>query len=313
MATMKAVRIHSYGGSEVLKYEDTPRPDITDDEILVQVHAVGVNPVDWKIREGYMQQGLNHKMPLILGWDVSGVVAKVGSNVNNFQTEDDVYAYTSLRRNGAYAEYIAIPAHEVAHQPKSLDYIAAASVPVAALTAYQALFDAAKLSAGQTVLIHAAAGGVGSFAVQLAKNKGARVIGTASARNHSFLKELGVDEAIDYNQVHFEDVVYDVDVVFDTIGDEVQEHSWKVLKSGGILVSIVSPPSQSTATQHKVRAAFVAVQPNKAQLAEIAALVDAGILKPIVDTVLPLSETRQAHELSQSGHMRGKIVLQVIG
>ncbi|MBE9189619.1 NADP-dependent oxidoreductase [Gloeocapsopsis crepidinum LEGE 06123] len=310
---MKAVRIHSYGGSEVLKYEDTPRPDITDDEILVQVHAVGVNPVDWKIREGYMQQGLNHKMPLILGWDVSGVVAKVGSNVNNFQTEDDVYAYTSLRRNGAYAEYIAIPAHEVAHQPKSLDYIAAASVPVAALTAYQALFDAAKLSAGQTVLIHAAAGGVGSFAVQLAKNKGARVIGTASARNHSFLKELGVDEAIDYNQVHFEDVVYDVDVVFDTIGDEVQEHSWKVLKSGGILVSIVSPPSQSTATQHKVRAAFVAVQPNKAQLAEIAALVDAGILKPIVDTVLPLSETRQAHELSQSGHMRGKIVLQVIG
>jgi len=313
MATMKAVRIHSYGGSEVLKYEDTPRPDITDDEILVQVHAVGVNPVDWKIREGYMQQGLNHKMPLILGWDVSGVVAKVGSNVNNFQTEDDVYAYTSLRRNGAYAEYIAIPAHEVAHQPKSLDYIAAASVPVAALTAYQALFDAAKLSAGQTVLIHAAAGGVGSFAVQLAKNKGARVIGTASARNHSFLKELGVDEAIDYNQVHFEDVVYDVDVVFDTIGDEVQERSWKVLKSGGILVSIVSPPSQSTATQHKVRAAFVAVQPNKAQLAEIAALVDAGILKPIVDTVLPLSEARQAHELSQSGHMRGKIVLQVIG
>jgi NADPH:quinone reductase-like Zn-dependent oxidoreductase len=311
MATMKAVRIHSYGGSEVLKYEDVPQPDITDNEILVQVHAVGVNPVDWKIREGYMQQGLNHKMPLILGWD-SGVVAKVGSNVNNFQTGDDVYAYTSLRRDGAYAEYIAIPAHEVAHQPKSLDYIAAASVPVAALTAYQALFDTAKLSAEQTVLIHAAAGGVGSFAVQLAKNKGVRVIGTASARNHRFLKELGVDEAIDYNQVHFEKVIDDIDVVFDTIGEKVQERSWKVLKSGGALVSIISPPSQATATQHKVRAAFVAVEPNQFQLAEVAELIDSGKVKPIVDTVLPLSEVRQAHELSQSGHMRGKIVLQVV-
>ncbi|WP_289501334.1 NADP-dependent oxidoreductase [Gloeocapsopsis sp. IPPAS B-1203] len=313
MATMKAIQIHSYGGSEVLRYEDAPQPNITDDEILVQVHAASVNPVDWKIREGYMQQSLKHKMPLILGWDVSGVVVKVGSNVSEIQVGDDIYAYTSLSRDGAYAEYIAVRANEVAHKPKSLDYIAAASVPVVALTAYQALFDAAKLSAGQTVLIHAAAGGVGSFAVQLAKNKGAHVIGTASARNHNFLQELGVDEAIDYNQVRFEDVVYDVDVVFDTIGDEVQERSWKVLKTGGILVSIVSPPSQSTATQHKVRAAFVAVQPNKAQLAEIAALVDAGILKPIVDTVLPLSEARQAHELSQSGHMRGKIVLQVIG
>ncbi|PIG91818.1 NADPH:quinone reductase [Gloeocapsopsis sp. IPPAS B-1203] len=310
---MKAIQIHSYGGSEVLRYEDAPQPNITDDEILVQVHAASVNPVDWKIREGYMQQSLKHKMPLILGWDVSGVVVKVGSNVSEIQVGDDIYAYTSLSRDGAYAEYIAVRANEVAHKPKSLDYIAAASVPVVALTAYQALFDAAKLSAGQTVLIHAAAGGVGSFAVQLAKNKGAHVIGTASARNHNFLQELGVDEAIDYNQVRFEDVVYDVDVVFDTIGDEVQERSWKVLKTGGILVSIVSPPSQSTATQHKVRAAFVAVQPNKAQLAEIAALVDAGILKPIVDTVLPLSEARQAHELSQSGHMRGKIVLQVIG
>lgn len=311
MATMKAVRIHSYGGSDVLVYEDAPRPSIADDEILVRVHAAAINPVDWKIREGYLKQMLDHQLPVILGWDVSGIVEEVGSHVKDFQVGDAVYSRPDLTRNGAYAQYIAIRAAEVAAKPQSIDYIAAASVPLAGLTAWQALFDQANLSAGQTVLIHAAAGGVGTFAVQFAKWKGAHVIGTASSHNQDFLRELGIDQVIDYQQTRFEDVVKDVDVVFDTIGGEVQEHSWQVLKKGGILVSIVSPPSKETAAKYGVTEKYFFLQPNAAQLTEIAGLIDAGYVKTIVETVLPLNQVQQAHELSQSGHTRGKIVLQV--
>lgn len=312
MATMKAVRIHSYGGSDVLVYEDAPRPSIADDEILVGVHAAAINPVDWKIREGYLKQMIAYQLPVILGWDVSGIVEEVGSHVKDFQVGDAVYSRPDLTRNGAYAEYIAIRAAEVAAKPKSIDHIAAASVPLAGLTAWQALFDQANLSAGQTVLIHAAAGGVGTFAVQFAKWKGAHVIGTASSRNQDFLRELGIDQVIDYQQNRFEDVVKDVDVVFDTIGGEVQERSWQVLKKGGILVSIVSPPSKESAAKYGVTEKYFFLQPNAAQLTEIAGLIDAGYVKTIVETVLPLNQVKQAHELSQSGHTRGKIVLQVV-
>lgn len=311
MATMKAVRIHSYGGPDVLVYEDAPRPSIADDEILVRVHAAAINPVDWKIREGYLKQMIAHQLPVILGWDVSGVVEEVGSRVKDFQVGDAVYSRPDLTRNGGYAEYIAIPAAEVAAKPQSIDHIAAASVPLAGLTAWQALFDQANLSAGQAVLIHAAAGGVGTFAVQFAKWKGAYVIGTASSRNQDFLRELGIDQVIDYQQTRFEDVVKDVDVVFDTIGGEVQDRSWQALKKGGILVSIVSPPSKETAAQYGVTEKYFFLQPNAAQLTEIAGLIDAGYVKTIVETILPLNQARQAHELSQSGHTRGKIVLQV--
>ena len=201
---------------------------------------------------------------------------------------------------------------EVALKPKSIDHVHAAAIPLAALTAWQSLFDSAGLSAGQKVLIHAAAGGVGSFAVQLAKWKGAYVIGTASNRNQDFVRKLGADETIDYQTTRFEDVVHDVDVVFDTIGGDTQKRSWKVLKKGGILVSIVGPPSAEEAAAHGVRQASVFVQPSAAQLTELAKLVESGKLRPIVETVLPLSEARHAHELSQTGHTRGKIVLRVV-
>src|SRR5437764_1533476 len=213
--------------------------------------------------------------------------------------------------NGTYAEYVVAKETEAALKPKSVDHVHAAAIPVVALTAWQALFDQAGLSEGQKILIHGAAGGVGSFAVQLAKWKGAHVIGTASGVNQGFLRELGVDEPIDYEKTRFEDVVHDVDVVLDTLAGDIQKRSWKVLKKGGILVSIVAPPSADEAAKHSVRSAFFSAHPSSSQLSEIAKLVDAGKLKPIVETVLPLSEARRAHELSEKGHARGKTVLKV--
>ena len=311
MKTMKAVRIHTYGGPEVLKFEDAPRPEPAPGEVLIKVNAAGVNPIDWKIRAGYLKDHRPYVFPLILGWDVSGIIEANGLDGTRFKNGDEVYARADIARNGAYAQYIVAKQVEVAQKPKLIDHIRAAAIPLAALTAWQALFDAAGLSAGQRVLIHGAAGGVGSFAVQLAKWKGTHVIGTASARNQAFIQELGADESIDYTKTRFDDVVRDVDVVFDTVAGETQTRSWKVLKKGGILVSIASPPSAEDAVKNGVRQAFVFMVPNASQLAEIAKLVDSGKLKPVVETVLPLSDARRAHELSQTGHTRGKIVLRV--
>jgi NADPH:quinone reductase-like Zn-dependent oxidoreductase len=311
METMKAVRIHSYGGPEVLVYEDAPRPTPGPGELLAQVHAAGVNPADWKVREGYFKDFLHHSLPLILGWDFSGVVETVGTGVTNFKNGDAIYGHPALARDGAYAEHILVKESEVALKPKSIDHIHAAAIPVAALIAWQALFEAAQLKPGQSVLIHGAAGGVGSFAVQLAKWKGAHVIGTASGRNQDFIRSLGVDGAVNYEKMRFEDLVRNMDVVFDTIGGDVQKRSWKVLKKGGVLVSIVDQPSAEEAAAHSVRQAYVVAQPNARQLAEIAELVDAGKLRAVVETVLPLSEARRAHELIQTGHTRGKIVLKL--
>ena len=312
MKTMQAVRIHTYGGPEVLKYEEVPLPKPGPGEALVRVHAAGVNPVDWKIREGYFKGRLKHSLPLILGWDLSGVVEATGSGVEGLKKDDEVYSRPDTARDGAYAEYIAVRETEVALKPKSIGHIHAAAIPLAALTAWQSLFDSAGLRAGQKVLIHAAAGGVGSFAVQLAKWKGAYVIGTASKRNQDVVRKLGADETLDYQTTRFEDVVHDVDVVFDTIGGDTQKRSWKVLKKGGILVSIVGPASGEEAAAHGVRQASVFVQPSATQLTELAKLVESGKLRPVVETVLPLSEARHAHELSQAGHTRGKIVLRVV-
>lgn len=310
MVTMKAVRIHEYGGPEVLTYEDVPRPEPKDGEILVRIHAASVNPVDWIMRNGDLKDMIPH-LPIVLGWDFAGVVEQVGSGVSDLAPGDAVYANLGPSAGG-YAEYATLPASAAAHKPASLDFVAAASVPLVALTAWQSLFEVAGLSAGQTVLIHAAAGGVGSMAVQFAKAKGAHVIGTASAHNADFLRELGADEVIDYTATRFEDVVHDVDVVFDTIGGDTQQRSWGVLKKGGILASVVPPPpSEDAAREHGVRGQFLSSHPSGAQLAEIAGLIDAGQVKPIVDKVLPLAEARQAHELSQSHHTRGKIVLRV--
>ena len=310
---MKAVSIYYYGGPGVLAYEDAPRPHPAPGDVLVRVHAAGINPVDWKIREGHLKEMLHHTLPLVLGWDVSGVVAALGAGVTRFKVGDEVFSRPDIERDGAYAEFIVIRETEVALKPKSVDHVHAAALPLAGLTVWQSLFDAAALTAGQRVLIHAAAGGVGSLAVQLAKGRGAHVIGTASAKNHAFVRALGADEVVDYERERFETVIGPVDVVFDTMGGDIQTRSWKVLKRGGILVSIASPPSAEAAVAHGGRFAFVFTQPNAAQLAEIATLVDAGKLNAMVETVLPLAAAMRGQALSAAGHTRGKIVLQVVG
>jgi NADPH:quinone reductase-like Zn-dependent oxidoreductase len=263
------------------------------------------------VREGHVKDVFPHSFPFVPGWDASGVVEEVGAGVTRFKPANEVYSVPDPLRDGAYAEYIAVRESEVALKPKSLHHVHAAAVPLAALTAWQTLCDTAKLEPGQRVLVHAAAGGVGHFAVQLAKWKGAHVIATASAKNHELLRELGADETIDYTSQRFEEVARNVDVVLDPIGGDTQERSWQVLKKGGALLSIVQPPSAEKAKELGVRAAFVASHPNGAQLAKIAELIDSGDLKPIVNRVLPLPEARRAHELSQSGHTHGKIVLRV--
>lgn len=313
MENMKAVRVHNYGGPEVLHFEDAPRPTPGSGELLVKVHAASVNPIDWKIRAGYMKEYIPLPLPFIPGWDVSGVVEAVGPGVTKFKKDDEVYSRPDVAAHGygGYAEYVVVKETETALKPKSVDHVHATTIPVGAVTAWRALFDTGGLEKGQKVLIHGAAGGVGSFAVQLAKWKGAHVIGTASGKNQAFLRELGVDEPIDYQKTRFEDVVDGVDVVFDTIGGETQKRSWGVLKQGGILVSIVGPPSADEAARHGVRAASLSAQGGSSLLSELATLADSGKIKTIVETVLPLSEARHAHELSESGHARGKIVFKV--
>jgi len=312
--TMKAIRIHNYGGPEVLQYEDAPRPKPQAGEVLIRVHAAGVNPIDWKVREGHVKDFWSHKLPLILGWDLSGAVEAVGPGpapAGRFKKGDEVYSVSDISRDGAYAEYVVVRESELSLKPKSLHHVRAAAVPLAALTAWQSLFDTAQLQPGQRVLIHAGSGGVGHFAVQLAKWKGAYVFATASTKNQDLLRELGVDEPIDYTQQRFEDIARKIDIVLDTLGDETQERSWSVLKKGGVLVSLVQPPSEEKAKELGVRAAIIGAQPNGAQLAEIAKIIDSGKLAPVIDRILRLSEARRAHELSQSGHTHGKIALRV--
>jgi NADPH:quinone reductase-like Zn-dependent oxidoreductase len=307
---MKAIRIHGYGGPEVLQYEDVVVPTPVAGELLIKVQAASVNPLDWKTRAGYLKGLFPHTLPFILGWDASGVVEAVGSGVTKFKKGDEVYTRTN--RDGTYAEYAILKETEAALKPKSVDHVSAAGIPLAALTAWQALFEKARLAAGQKILIHGASGGVGSFAVQFAKWKGAQVIGTASAKNQALLRELGTDEPIDYGTTRFDDVVRGVEVVFDTVGGDTQERSWKVLNKGGILVSIVPPPPPAElAAKYGVRAEMLGSQASSDQLEEIAKLVDSGHVRPVVENVFPLAEARRAHELIATGHTRGKIVLKV--
>lgn len=308
---MKAIRIHNYGGPEVLKYEDAPRPQPGEREVLIRVHATSVNPIDCKVRAGYMKDIFSASFPLILGWDLSGVIEELGSGATRFKKGDEVYSLPDHTRNGAYAEYIVVRESEVALKPNTLQHVRAAAVPLATLTAWQALLDTAELQPGQRALIHGGAGGVGNFALQLAKWKGAHVIATSSAKNHELLYKLGADEVIDYTTQRFEDFSRNIDVVLDTIGGDTQERSWQVLKKGGILVSLVQSPSENKAKEHGVRGIRLGALANGQELAEIAKIIDAGKLAPVIDRILPLSEARRAHELSQSGHTHGKIVLRV--
>jgi NADPH:quinone reductase-like Zn-dependent oxidoreductase len=307
---MKAIRIHDFGKSNVLKAEDIPVPAYGPDEVLIKVCAASVNPIDWKIREGKAMP--KDKLPLTLGSDVSGTVEAVGRKIVaqpfGFRPGDVVFAMLGSH-NGGYADYAVAKADDVALKPRSIDHVHAAAVPLAATTAWQGLMDHANLQAGQRVLIHGAAGGVGSFGVQLAKTKGAYVYGTASGEHLALVRQLGADEAIDYKSTRFEDVVGKVDVVFDLIGGETQDRSWSVLKKGGVLVSTVSTPSTQKAAAHGVRAMTYMAQPNGEELAAVADLIESGDVRPMVESVLPLTEASKAQEISQRGHTAGKIVL----
>jgi len=308
---MKAVEIYHYGGPEELKYEEAEVPAINPDDVLVRVFASGVNPVDWKIRKGGHQTGHDASLPRILGWDFAGVIEKVGSRVKQWKVGDEVYGRPDLTRNGTYAEYVAVRAGEIARKPKRIDHKAAAGVALAALTAWQGLFEHGGLRSGQRVLIHGASGGVGTFAVQFAKWKGAYVIGTASEKNVGFLRELGVDEVIDYEKDDFADVVRNIDVVFDTQGGEVQRRSLKVLKPGGILVGTVGIADEKAFREAGMRTAAYMAQSRTKDLQQIADLIDSGVVNPVISQVFPLKDAAKAHQLGERGHTRGKMVLVV--
>ncbi len=308
---MKAIQIHQFGGVEELKYEDAELPKINPDDVLIKVFATSINPVDWKVREGEMKQ-IKFTFPLILGWDVSGVITEVGSEVKNFEVGQEVYSRPDLPRNGTYAEYVAVKAGSIAEKPRSIPHLEAASIPLAGLTAWQGIFDNGKLKPGQKILIHGASGGVGTLAIQLAKWKGAYVIGTASEKNIDFLKELGADEVIDYKHQQFEKELKDIDVVFDTIGGETQKKSAEVLKTGGILVSTVGVQDEEVFKAKNIQAVGFAAQTYPEQLKQMADLVDSGKLKPIINQVFLLEEIAKAQKVSEEGHTRGKIAIKVI-
>jgi NADPH:quinone reductase-like Zn-dependent oxidoreductase len=306
---MKAVRVDEFGDRSVLKVTNIGRPEPGAGELLVRVHAASVNPVDWKMRQHGDRMGM--KVPFTPGFDVSGVIESVGPGVTKFRAGDAIFAMLDLRRGGAYAEYAIVKESEAAMKPAKTSHVDAAAVPLVALTAWQALFDTAKLEKGQTVLIHGGSGGVGSFAVQLAKAKGAKVIATASKENLEFLKQLGADEAIDYRAQKFDEIVKEADVVLDTVGGDTQQRSFAVLKKSGMLVSIVGQPSKKKADEAGVRVAGILVKANGDELAEIGKMMESGAVKSFVSMTLPLTDVAKAHEQSETGHTRGKIVLRV--
>ncbi|WP_375505899.1 NADP-dependent oxidoreductase [uncultured Nostoc sp.] len=311
MATMKAIRIHAYGGAENLKYDEVSRPEPQAGQVLIQVYAAGVNPIDWKIREGFFQQVFDYSLPVIAGADVAGVVASVGDGVTTLQPGQAVYGTADMALSGAYAEYAVGYADAITPKPKTLDYIHAASIPIVAITAWQALFDGANLQPEQSVLIHGGAGGVGRYAIQLAKWKRARVITTASAANLDDLRNLGADQVIDYASQPFEQQVKDVDVVLDLVGGETQARSWQIIRPGGVLVSTLGVPESGIPQGIKAVPVFANLRANS-QLQQIAQLIDDGQIKASIEQVFELAEAAKAQEVSQHGHPRGKLVLQVV-
>ena len=317
MKPMKAVRLHTYGAPDGLVYEENvPRPEPAQNQVLVKIYACGVGPWDAEIRRGDWKSMVDYPLPLILGTEVAGKVAEVGSDVTNLQVGQDVYGVAEMTLSGANAEYGVIRSTTLAAKPKTLDYLQAAAVPVVAVTAWQMLFDLAQLQPHQTVLVHGAAGSVGQFAVQFAKLKGIRVIVNASGKDADYLQSLGADEFIDYHSVPFETIVRDVDVAIDTVGGDTRTRSWRVIKKGGILVASSAPPTEAdkaAAAIHAVRTSFVYGTAHAELLGEIGRLIDAGRVKPDIGIVLPLLEAQKAHEIMDSGHHpRGKVVLQVI-
>jgi len=310
MTTMEVVMIDKFGSREVMKFRKLPIPTPGPNEILLKVKAASINPVDWKIREGQFPAIKSDKLPYVLGRDVSGVAEACGTETSGHQKGDEIYAMLGFDR-GAYAEHVIVKPNEAAPKPRSIDHLAAAGVPLAGLTAWQGLFRYGELKAGQRVLIHGGSGGVGHFAIQFAKAKGAHVITTVSEKHIEFVREIGADEVIDYKKQKFEDMAREVDMVFDLIGGETRKRSWPVLKKGGILVSTMMEPFQEKMREFGVRAAHYTVQENGEELREIGSLIDAGKVKPKISKVFDFHEVRSAHEYVEKGDTEGKVVLKV--
>lgn len=309
MTTMNAARIHQFGGPDVIHMESVEIPTPAPDEVLIQVGAASINPVDYKIREGQFPPVQADQLPLTLGRDLAGIVQAVGSRVGNVRKGDAVFSMVGA--DGSYADYALVKASYVAPVPPKLDFATAASIPLAAQTAWQALFDHGGLQHEQSVLIHGASGGVGHFAVQLAKAAGATVYATASAENIEFLRALGADLAIDYEAQHFEDICQDIDLVVDLVAGETQERSWGVLRDGGILVSTLSEPkSERPEAQGKIGKFFL-VEPDGVQLEKIARLIESGRVRPVLSKTFPLEEVAEAQDFLEHSHVKGKVVLVV--
>ncbi len=307
--TMRAIRQEVLGGPEVLREVEVPRPEPGVSQVLVRVHAAGVNPTDWGHRAFPIFLG---PPPFTLGWDVSGVVEATGFGVTLFQPGDEVFGMLPYPHGvGSHAAYVAAPTRAFASKPANLDHVQAAALPLAALTAWQALNDTARLQAGQRVLIHAAAGGVGHLAVQIAKARGAHVTGTASAKNHDLVRGLGADEMIDYQATDFATAVSDVDVVLDTVGGDYPARSLRTLRPGGRLISLLPFPPEvaEEAANLGVRAQVMLVEHDHGGLAAIADLVTEGKLRPVIAATFPLSDAAKAHELGEKRHVAGKLVL----
>jgi NADPH:quinone reductase-like Zn-dependent oxidoreductase len=310
---MKVMRIHAYGGPEQLRYEEAPIPQLGQGQVLVRVHAASVNPIDTKLATGMKRPVLNNKavpLPWIPGGDFSGIVEDVSSEITSVRKGDAVYGDSPS--GGSYAPYVIAEANAVALKPKKLSHVESASVPLAAQTAWQALFEHGHLQSGQTVLIHAASGGVGTFAIQLAHWKKAKVLATASAENGEYLRSLGADIAIDYKKVSFESIAKEVDLVIDLIGGETQERSFTVIKPKGYLVSTINPPSQELAIKHNVHALMMSMKPSSTVLSQLAELLDTTAIRTKVTKVYPLAEAHKAWTDILSHHTQGKIVLEII-
>jgi NADPH:quinone reductase-like Zn-dependent oxidoreductase len=312
MAMMKAVRIHEFGGPEALIYEDAPKPEPKEGEVLIRVAAVGINPVDWMTQSGVMEQIVPHSLPLIPGWDVAGVMEAIGPDVSAFKGGDAVFVMADIGHDGAYAEYVVVSADLVCPKPASVNFTTAAAIPLSCTTAWLALTEQADLRSGQTILIHGAGGSVGGFAVQLAKVKGAKVIATATGTDVDYVRSLGADVVVDYKTEKFEEAARGVDAVLDPIGGDTQARSWQTLREGGRLVTTLGITSSlPAATMQGVEGKAFAARSDGAILAEIARLVDAGRVRARIDSIHLLSQARQAQAHARTGHPHGKVVLEV--
>jgi NADPH:quinone reductase and related Zn-dependent oxidoreductases len=310
MTTMRAIQVHTYGDAAQLRLEEIAQPVPGEGEVLVRVHAAGVNALDWKIRSGLMKSVMPSTFPYVPGSELAGVVERVGPGVTAFQPGQEVYGHTS---GGAYAEYSIVPARALALKPTALSFDEAATVPIGTLTAWQALFDQGQLQAGQQALILGGSGGVGLYAVQFAHRKGAQVITTTSTRNVAFVRSLGADTVIDYTQTRVEDEVHHVDLVFDTVGGEATASALSTLKPGGTLLTIAGQPDAGKAQALGVQTSFFGVQLSETAhlLDTFSHLIDEGQLRTSIAATFALSEASKAHELSQSGHGRGRIILHI--